>query len=360
MHFPGHQFEPIVRGGPARWEAMTALVTGATGFIGGNVARALWKRGENVHALVRPGANDIAIRGTGVQQYAGDLLDMDSLHRAAEGCDSVFHCAAVYAFWSRNPEGIYAANVQGTRNVIETALKVGMRRAVFTSSVSTIGWPDALGKGNATHSLANEETPVNPKLLVGHYKRSKFQAEQEALSANEKGLPVIVVNPCAPVGKWDVKPTPTGRIPLDFARGRIPGYMDTGLNLVDVDDVAEGHILAMERGRPGQRYILGNRNLTLLQVFGMLADITGRRVPRLRFPYPLILGAAYVDQWIQGAIMGQTPRIPVEGIRVARHPMYVTSQKAVEELGMPQNSVEIALEKAVRWFADHGYIGARS
>ena len=339
---------------------MTALVTGATGFIGGNVARALLKRGENVHALVRPGANDIAIRGTGVKQYAGDLLDMDSLHRAAEGCDSVFHCAAVYAFWSRNPEGIYAANVQGTRNVIEAALKVGMRRAVFTSSVSTIGWPDALGKGNATHSLANEETPVNPKLLVGHYKRSKFQAEQEALSANEKGLPVIVVNPCAPVGKWDVKPTPTGRIPLDFARGRIPGYMDTGLNLVDVDDVAEGHILAMERGRPGQRYILGNRNLTLLQVFGMLADITGRRVPRLRFPYPLILGAAYVDQWIQGAIMGRTPRIPVEGIRVARHPMYVTSQKAVEELGMPQNSVEIALEKAVRWFADHGYIGARS
>jgi dihydroflavonol-4-reductase len=335
---------------------MTSLVTGATGFIGGNVARALWKRGDQVRALVRPTANDIAIRDTSVKQCPGDLRDIDSLRRAMAGCDSVYHCAATYAFWSRNPTDLYRDNVAGTENILIAAQEAGVRRVVFTSSVSTIGIPNrAEGRVNG-NDLGHEEVPVEPSHLVGHYKQSKYQSEQMALAANRDGLQVVVVNPCAPVGKWDVKPTPTGRIPLDFARGRIPGYLDTGLNLVDVADVAEGHLLAMQRGRPGQRYILGNRNVTLVDMFEMLAQITGRRAPKWRIPYWLALTAGYVDQLVEGSMMGRHPTIPVEGIRVARRPMYVTCQKAVVELGMPQNSVESALEKAVGWFADNGYL----
>lgn len=344
---------------------MTALVTGATGFIGGNVARQLRKRGDAVRVLMRPGANDLAIRDTGVIPMAGDLLEPDSLRRALEGCDAVYHCAAVYAFWARRPADIYRANVDGTRNVIAAARQAGVRRMVFTSSVSTIGLPSAktakTDKANAATGagakrLGDETMPPQPGQLIGHYKQSKYQAEQLALAANGTDLEVVVVNPCAPVGKWDVKPTPTGRIPLDFARGRMPGYLDTGMNLVDVADVAEGHLLAMERGRPGERYILGNRNLTLREVLLMLAGITGRRAPRLRFPYWLAGGAAVCDQWLEGGLLRRAPAIPLEGIKIARHPMYVSSRKAVNELGMPQSPVENALEKAVRWFTDHGYL----
>lgn len=334
---------------------MTALVTGATGFIGGNVARQLRRRGDAVRALVRPGANDLAIRNTGVIPSPGDLLEPDSLRRAMLGCDVVYHCAAVYAFWSRHPVDIYRANVDGTRNVIAAARQAGIRRLVFTSSVSTIGLPSgAVDAG--TERLGDETMPPQPSHLIGHYKQSKYQAEQLALAANEDGLEVVVVNPCAPVGQWDVKPTPTGRIPLDFARGRIPGYLDTGMNLVDVDDVAQGHLLAMERGMPGERYILGHRNLTLREVLGMLAGITGRRAPRLRFPYWLAGAAAVGDQWLEGGLLRRTPAIPVEGIKIARHPMYVSSAKAVNQLGLPQSPVETALEKAVQWFTDHGYL----
>ena len=347
---------------------MTSLVTGATGFVGGNVARALWKRGDDVRALVRPGANEAAIRDTSIQRYPGDLLDVDSLRRAVAGCRFVYHCAATYSFWARRPADIYRSNVEGTRNILTAAQEAGVERVVFTSSVSTIGLPqepsggiDSTRLGNAAvlgdpGILGDEKTALDPSHLVGHYKRSKYQSEQLALQANGNGLPVVVVNPCAPVGKWDVKPTPTGRIPLDFARGRIPGYLNTGLNLVDVADVADGHILAMERGEPGHRYILGSRNLTLQQIFAMLADITGRRAPRWRFPYWLVMGAAYLDQAVEGGIMHRQPTIPVEGIKVSQRPMYVTSHKAITQLGMPQNSVESALAKAIRWFTDHGYL----
>lgn len=334
---------------------MTVLVTGATGFIGGNLARALAARGDDVRALVRPGANDLAIRDTGVAQVAGDLLDANSLQRAVSGCDIVYHCAATYVLWAADPSLIYKANVEGTRNLLDAARHAGVRRVVFTSSVSTIGLP-ANGAGHPHGNLGAEDMPADPSHLIGHYKQSKYQAEQLALAANEDGLEVVVVNPCAPVGKWDVKPTPTGRIPLDFARGHIPGYLNTGMNLVDVADVAQGHILAMERGRPGERYILGHRNLTLSQVFGMLATITGRRAPRLRFPFWLITGLAYCDQWVESSILRRHPTIPVEGVKIARHPMYVSSQKAVTELGLPQSPVETALEKAIRWFTDHGYL----
>lgn len=336
---------------------MTTLVTGATGFIGGNLARALAAGGEDVRALVRPGANELAIRDTGVKQVAGDLLDPDSLRQATAGCETVYHCAAVYSFWSRRPDDIYRANVAGTQHLLDAARQAGARRVVFTSSVSTIGLP-APG-GAEPDALGAEDLPPDPSHLIGHYKQSKYAAERLALAANGDDLEVVVVNPCAPVGKWDVKPTPTGRIPLDFARGRIPGYVATGMNVVDVADVAKGHILAMEHGRPGERYILGNRNLTLREVFTMLAGITGKRAPRLRFPHWLVMGAAYCDQWVESGIMGRPPAIPVEGIKIARHPMYVSSRKAVEELGLPQSPVETALEKAVGWFADHGYLGSR-
>ncbi len=344
---------------------MTTLVTGATGFIGGNVARALWQRGEDVRALVRPGANDLAIRDTGIRQCAGDLCDLPSLRRAMSGCSRIYHCAATYAFWSPRPADLYRSNVDGTQNILTAAQEAGIARVVFTSSVSTIGLPDAAPPDAADalpdddYRCGNEDTPLNTARLIGHYKRSKFQSEQLALRANDAGLPVVVVNPCAPVGAWDVKPTPTGRIPLDFARGRIPAYISAGMNLVDVADVAEGHILAMERGVPGQRYILGNRNLPLRQVFEMLAQITGRRAPRIRLPFWLALSAAYLDEAVEGSLLRRQPTIPVEGIKVARHPMYVTSRKAVAQLGMPQNSVESALENAVRWFANHGYFSDR-
>ena len=267
-----------------------------------------------------------------------------------EGCETVYHCAASYSFWSRQRDAIYRTNVQGTRNVLDAARESGARRVVFTSSVSTIGLPQD-GDGNPNGPLGMEDLPPDPSHLIGHYKQSKFQAEQLALAANDDDLHVVVVNPCAPVGEWDVKPTPTGRIPLDFARGRIPGYLATGMNFV-----SQGHILAMERGKPGERYILGNRNLTLLEVFGMLAEITGRRTPRWRFPYWLVIGAAYCDQWLESDLMRREPSIPVEGIKITRHPMYVSSAKAIEQLGLPQNSVEAALEKAIRWFSDYGYL----
>ena len=336
---------------------MTTLVTGATGFIGGNLARRLAARGEDVRALVRPSANDVVIRDVAVQQSPGDLLDVASLRRAVQGCETVYHCAATYSFWAKRPGDIYDTNVAGTQRLLDAARSAGVRRVVFTSSVSTVGLPQGIGVESG--ELGNEAIPASPTHLIGHYKQSKYAAEQVALAANDDGLEVVVVNPCAPVGKWDVKPTPTGRIPLDFARGRIPGYLDTGMNLVDVGDVAEGHILAMERGRPGERYILGHRNLTLRQVFGMLAEITGRRPPRIRFPYWLVMGAAYCDQWVESGIMRRPPAIPVEGIKVARHPMYVSCRKAISELGLPQSPVENALEKAVGWFTDHGYLRAR-
>ncbi len=337
---------------------MTTLVTGATGFIGGNLARALVERHQDVRVLTRPASNDLAIRDINVTQMTGDLLSPESLSQAVTGCETIYHCAANYSFWSRQREDIYRTNVLGTKNLLRAARDAGVRRVVFTSSVSTIGLP-AAGSNDPDGPLGNEDLPPEPSHLIGSYKQSKYQAEQLALSENDPDFQVVVVNPCAPVGPWDVKPTPTGRIPLDFARGRLPGYISTGMNLVDVSDVAQGHILAMERGKPGERYILGNRNLTLLDLFKILAAITGRRPPRVRFPYWLILAAAYCDQWLESDLLRREPSIPVEGIRITRHPMYVSSQKAVDQLSLPQTPIETALENALRWFADYGYLPGR-
>ena len=328
---------------------MKVLVTGATGFIGGNLARELCSRGHHVRALVRPGSSALTTEGTTIERVEGDILDRESLLRAMKGCQSVFHCAAAYTFWSRDPQGVRRANVEGTVNVLECAADAGAERIVYTSTVSTIGMPPE-------GTLGDEETPLSPRSLHGHYKQSKFEAEREALRLAGEGIPVVVVNPTAPVGPWDVKPTPTGRIVLDFIRRKIPAYLATGLNLVDVTDVSAGHILAMEQGQIGQRYILGNRNVTLKEMFGMLSRITGLPAPSVRLPYWLVVGVGYAEQAVVGGLLRREPAIPVEGVLASRKPAWVSCQRAVMELGMPQSPVERALEQAVDWFIANGYL----
>ena len=332
---------------------MKVLVTGATGFIGGNLARELDARGYEVRALVRPGSNTLTIDDTGVSRIEGDILDRESVVKAVEGCTAVFHCAAAYTFWSRDPSGVRRANVEGTVNVLECAAKAGVDRIVYTSTVSTIGLPK-------DGRLADEGTAVLPGSLHGHYKQSKYEAEMEALRLAKPepvgiGAPVVVVNPTAPIGPWDVKPTPTGKIVLDFMRRRIPAYLATGMNLVDVGDVSAGHVLALERGQIGERYILGNQNVTLKEMFAMLSGITGNPAPRVRLPYWLVVGAGYVDQAVSGGLLRRHPAIPVEGVLASKRPAWVSSERAIQELGMPQSPVEGALSRAVEWFKAHGY-----
>lgn len=332
---------------------MTLLVTGATGFIGGNLARELRRQGYQVRALVRPGSNTLTIDDTGVEPVPGDILDPASLDRAVAGCQAVFHCAAAYTFWARDPGHLYRTNVAGTSNVLMAAGRAGVERVVYTSTVSTISLPR---RGLGTE----DDAPANPReQLVGHYKRSKYRAEQVALELAARGLPVVVVNPTAPVGPWDVRPTPTGGIVLDFLRRRLPAYVNTGLNLVDVADVVAGHILAWQRGVPGQRYLLGHRNLSLREVLQLLQQITGLPAPRWRVPFWLALGIGHLDGWVEGQLLDREPRVPLEGLQVARTPAYVSCQKAVTQLGLPQSPVEVALEKAVRWFTDYGYLSSR-
>ena len=331
---------------------MRVLVTGATGFVGGNLARELWDRGYEVRALVRPGSNTLTMKGTGIHPVEGDILDRESLDRAMAGCEAVFHCAAAYTFWSRDPQAVWRANVEGTVNVLECAASAGVGRVVYTSTVSTIGIP-------RDRNLGDEATPLTPHTLHGHYKRSKVEAEQEALRLAGQGVPVVVVNPTAPVGPWDVKPTPTGRIILDFLKRKIPAYLATGMNLVDVADVSAGHILALERGRIGERYILGNQNVTLKEIFAMLSGITGLAAPRVRLPYWLVVGAGYAEQAVSARLLGREPRIPVEGVLASKRPAWVSSHRAIAELGLPQSPVERALERAVEWFTAHGYLDRR-
>ena len=331
---------------------MKVLVTGATGFIGSNLARMLWQDGYQVRALIRPGSNTKAIDDAEIELVQGDILDRKSVIRAVDGCQALFHCAAAYTFWSPHPEMVYRTNVLGTTIVLDAARDAGVPKIVYTSTVSTIGF--------APRGIANEDTPLDPKKLAGSYKISKYQAEQVALLKAAEGLPVVVVNPTAPVGPCDVKPTPTGRVVLDFLRRRIPAYLDTGLNLVDVEDVAAGHILAMKKGRAGHRYILGNRNVTLKQLFSMLGEIAGLQPPRWKAPFWLATMAGYMDQLVEGKVLRREPRIPVDGIKVARYPMYVDCSKALAELHLPQSPVERALAKSIEWFIKSGYLPLRT
>ena len=326
---------------------MKVLVTGATGFIGGNVARVLQARGYDVRALIRAGSSTLTLTDTDIETALGDVRDRESVASALKGCQAVVHCAALYTFWTPDPRLLYEVNVTGTRVVLEEALKAAVIGCVYTSTVSTVGIHQG-GEGT-------EETTPSPKELVGHYKKSKYMAEREALDLVQQGLPVVVVNPTTPVGPWDVKPTPTGRMVLDYIRGRIPTYVNAGMNLVDVEDVAVGHVLALEKGRQGERYLLGHKNLTLRQVFRLLEEVSGKKAPKIRVPMWLAKGAGYLDEFVEGRLLGKEPWIPLEGLKVSQKPMYVSCEKAVKELGMPQSSLEGALEKAVRWFRDYGY-----
>ncbi len=326
----------------------TTLVTGAAGFVGSHVARHLSLAGFPVRVLLRSSSSLHALENLQVERMEGDLRDAASLDRALQGVSRVIHVAADYRLWCRNPQEIYENNVTGTRNLLEAAGRAGVVRFVYTSTVATI----------AVHrpgSLPNEETKAGVDEMIGHYKRSKFLAEQEALRAAANGLPVVIVNPTAPIGPGDWKPTPTGRIILDFLNGRMPAYVDTGLNFVAVEDVAAGHALAAERGRIGERYILGGRNMTLKNVLDALAKITGLPAPRVRLPHAVALAAAYGDQ-LYSRVVGREPQIPVEGVRMSRHKMWVESSKAARELGYQAGSIEAALERAVRWYEEHGYV----
>jgi len=332
---------------------MTTLVTGATGFVGSHVARQLLSAGHRVRALVRPSSNLRALEGLSVERAEGDLGDLISLDRAMRGVRHVFHVAADYRLWTRNPEEIYATNVEGTRKLFEVAGQAGVERIVYTSTVATIAVTTPDGE------LPSEGTRATLDQMIGHYKRSKFLAELEALKSAAAGLPIVIVNPTAPVGPGDWKPTPTGRIILDFLNGKMPAYVDTGLNVVGVEDVAAGHILAAGRGRIGERYILGARNMTLKEILDALAAITGRTAPRVRLPHAVALAAGYADEAI-ARITGREPQIPVEGVKMSRHRMFVASDKAERELGYRPKTVEPALEAAVRWYERHGYVGNRA
>jgi dihydroflavonol-4-reductase len=326
---------------------MRAFVTGATGFIGASIVRELLKDGWQVRVLVRRGSDRSNLSGLEVELFEGDLRDAALLKRGLAGCRSLFHAAADYRLWTKTPQTMYEINVDGTRNILSAALDAGIDKVVYTSSVGTLGNP-----GNGTPG--NEKTPVSFADMVGDYKKSKFLAEREAEKFVAKGLPLVIVNPSTPVGPLDIKPTPTGKIIVDFLNGKMPAYLDTGLNLVDVETCARGHILAAQKGRVGEKYILGNQNLTLAQIFEMLSQITGLKAPRVKLPYYPILMAAYVNQAIS-AVTGKEPLIPLAGVQMARKFMFFDPAKAVNELGLPLTPVHGSLERAVEWFRSHGY-----
>ena len=318
------------------------LVTGASGFVGNHVARYLQTRRERIRVLVRSSSNRKSLKELNAEVCVGDLEDPDSLRAAVRGCRAVFHVAAQYQLWTRRPEAMYRSNVDGTRNILKAARDARVERFVHTSSVGTI----APRRGGVP---VTEESPSSLPEMVGHYKRSKFLAERLAEKCASQGMPVVIVNPTAPVGERDFRPTPTGRIVVDFLEGRMPAYIDTGLNLVDVRDVARGHWLALEHGKPGERYLLGSQNLSLRQILEMLASVSGRPAPRIRIPY--MVG------WIAGAVStalanvsGREPRIPLDGVRMARKAMYAHCGKAERELGYRPSPVQEALQRAVQWY----------
>jgi dihydroflavonol-4-reductase len=329
-------------------KSMKALVTGSTGFIGAAVARCLLEHGVEVRVLVRRDSDLGNLQGLKVEQTYGDLRDIASLRQAVAGCRHVYHVAAHYAFWAKDPRIFYDINVTGTRHLMEAARDAGVERIVYTSTIGAIGLPPGGGVGT-------EETPVSLDQMAGHYKRSKYLAEQEVRKLAHAGLPVVIVNPSAPVGARDIKPTPTGQVIVDFMKGRMPAYIETGMNLIDVDDVAVGHLRAMEKGKTGERYILGNQNLMLRDVFALLSRLTGVPAPTIKLPRWSVLPLAYANQWLADYVTRRPPRIPLEGVKMAKYVMHYDCSKAIRELGLPQTPVEVALEKAVRWFRDHKY-----
>jgi dihydroflavonol-4-reductase len=328
---------------------MKTLVTGASGFVGSAVVRQLLEVGHDVRALLRPQSDRRNIDGLTLEVVTGDLTDRSSLERAMVGCEALFHVAADYRMWIPNPDYTYQTNVKGTGDLMRAAGSVGVKRIVYTSSVATLGL-------TPNGSAANEDTPAMLADMIGHYKRSKFLAEEEVrwLVENE-GLPVVIVNPSTPIGPRDIKPTPTGRIIVDASNGRMPAYVDTGLNLVHVDDVATGHLLAFERGEIGERYILGGRNMLLKEILATIADITGQRPPKIRLPHSLVMPVAYISQAWARVTQGGEPRVTVDGVRLSKKYMFFSTEKAKRELGFSPRPVEEALQEAISWFRENGY-----
>ena len=327
---------------------MKALVTGATGFVGAAVARALLGARWQVRVLARPGSDRRNLKSLDVEVSEGDLADSNSLERAAQGCDGLFHVAADYRLGARDPAELYRSNVEGTRNVLSAAHRAGVQRIVYTSSVATIGIP-------ADGTPGDELSPNSLENMIGHYKRSKYLAEEVVREAARGGISVVIVSPSTPVGPGDVKPTPTGQLVLDAAAGRMPAYVDTGLNIVHVDDVAAGHLLAYERGRPGERYILGGQDMSLREILELIARLEGRNPPRVRLPYGVVLPIAYLAEGF-ARLTGRSGRITLEGVRMSRKKMFFSSAKAVRELGYRWRPPVQAFEDAIRWFRDNGLL----
>jgi dihydroflavonol-4-reductase len=331
---------------------LKVFVTGATGFLGSHVARVLLAQGAELRLLVRPTSDLRNIADLNAERVIGDLRDPASIEKALSGCEIVFHVAADYRLWVRDPDEMYRSNVEGTRALLEAAHRQGVRRVVYTSSVATMGF----GSNGHSGHLTDEDTPVSLAGMIGHYKRSKFMAEQVAIEAANSGVDVVIVNPTTPIGERDVKPTPTGRIVLDFLKRKFPAYVATGLNLVDATECARGHIQALEKGKSGERYILGGENLTLKQILDRLGAITGLKSPTVKLPYVFALATGVVDEMVTGRLLGREPRATIDAVRMGRKMMFVSSAKAGRELGWRAVPVDGALRRSVEWFRANAYV----
>jgi len=328
---------------------MKTLVTGSTGFLGSAVLRELLDDGREVKVLIRKSTNTANIDGLDVEIAYGDLRDSESLLSALNGCEILYHVAAYYSLWDRDQKLIYEINVEGTRKILEASQKKGLEKIVYTSTVGCIGLNDDT-------TPATENTFFNKNTLSNDYKKSKYQAEQVVLEFSRNGLPVVIVNPSTPVGPRDIKPTPTGKIILDFLNRKMPAYLDTGLNLIDVKDCAKGHILAEKKGVPGERYILGNQNMSLFDILVTLETITGLKAPSIKMPFWVALSAGWVCEMVSNHITGKPPAVPLAGVKMAKYVMHFDSSKAVQKLGLPQNPVENALRQSVDWFKNNNYV----
>jgi dihydroflavonol-4-reductase len=328
---------------------MSVLVTGGTGFLGSHLVRVLLERGEQVRCLTRRESRLDNLKDLPVEFATGDLRDLDSLRKAVQDCQVVYHCAADYRLWCKDPADMYAANVKGSNNVMQAAFDEGVERVVYTSTVGCLGL-------NNDGTPADEDTPVTIADMIGHYKRSKFLAEEIVREWARRGLPVVIVNPSTPVGELDIKPTPTGKIIVDFLRGKMFAYVDTGMNLIDVRDCAEGHVLAADKGRVGQGYILGGRNLTLKEMFDALASVTEIASPTKKVPHWVAETYARLENFWAIDIARREPDVPLESVKMSRHTMWFDASKAIRELGISQNPIERALQRAVKWFQEHGYV----
>jgi dihydroflavonol-4-reductase len=330
--------------------AKRALITGATGFVGANLARLALERGRVVRVLVRKGSDRRNIpESSSVEIHEGDLRDADSVRKATQGCDEVFHVAADYRFWAKSSKELYESNVDGTRNLLEAARLEGVQKFVHTSTVGTIGLSRA-------PLPCDEATAEDPSQWGSHYKLSKLQAERLAIDAAAKGMPVVIVNPSTPIGPWDRKPTPTGKIIVDFVQGKIPAYVHTGLNFVHVRDVAEGHLLAAEKGKIGERYILGNQNLTMVEFLRLLGKLTGRKAPRFRIPYSIAYAVGAVSTAYSDYVSRKEPSIALEAVKMSKRYMFFDSSKAIRELGLPQTPIQEAAQDGLDWFSKNGYL----